>query len=83
MNLNHFSSKYAFAFNQLYPWSSVDAFVSGAGGLKFKSRIGQIGHSVADSLPPLRHFFKRTCADRAQSRGESQLVTRFDVLQRG
>ena len=30
-------------------WSSGNAFVSGAGGLGFKSRAGQIGHSVANS----------------------------------
>ena len=42
-------------------WSSGDGFVSGAGGLRFKSRAGQIGHSVANGLPPLRHFFERIC----------------------
>ena len=39
-------------------WPSGNAFVSGAEGLRFKSRVGQIGHSVANDLPPLRHFFK-------------------------
>ena len=29
-------------------WSSGNAFVSGAEGLRFKSRAGQIGHSVAN-----------------------------------
>ena len=29
-------------------WSSGNAFVSGVGGLWFKSRAGQIGHSVAN-----------------------------------
>ena len=29
-------------------WSSGNAFVSGAGGLRFKSRAGQIEHSVAN-----------------------------------
>ena len=47
-------------------WSSGNAFVSGAGGLRFKSRAGQIGHSVAKGSPPLRHFFKRSCVARAQ-----------------
>ena len=47
-------------------WSSGNAFVSGAGGLRFKSRAGQIGHSVANGSPPLRHFFERSCVARAQ-----------------
>ena len=53
-------------FNIPASWSSGNAFVSGAGGLRFKSRAGQIGHSVADSSPPLRHFFERSCVARAQ-----------------
>ena len=47
-------------------WSSGNAFVSGAGGLRFKSRAGQIGHSVANGSPPLQHFFERSCVARAQ-----------------
>ena len=47
-------------------WSSGNAFVSGAGGLRFKSRAGQIRHSVANGSPPLRHFFERSCVARAQ-----------------
>ena len=47
-------------------WSSGNAFVSGAGGLRFKSRANQIGHSVANGSPPLRHFFERSCVARAQ-----------------
>ena len=47
-------------------WSSGKAFVSGAGGLRFKSRVGQIGHSVANGSPPLRHFFEGSCVARAQ-----------------
>ena len=39
-------------------WSSGNAFASGAGGLKFKSRAGQMGHSVANGLPLLQHFFE-------------------------
>ena len=31
------------------------AFVSGTEGLRFKSLTGQIKHSVANGLPPLRH----------------------------
>ena len=40
-------------------WSSGNAFVSGAGGLSFKFRTGQVGHRVAIASPPLRHFFER------------------------
>ena len=38
---------------QLTPasWSSGNAFISGAGGLRFKSQAGQIGHSVVNSSP--------------------------------
>ena len=34
-------------------WSSGNAFVSEEGGLRFKSRDGQIRHSVANGSPPL------------------------------
>ena len=47
-------------------WSSRNALVSGAEGLRFQSRAGQIGHSVANGSPPLRHFFERSCVARAQ-----------------
>ena len=62
----------------------LDALVSGARGLRFKSRAGQIGHSVANSSPPLQHFFKQSCVARAQRTGDGpcQLVTRFGVIQR-
>ena len=42
-------------------WMSGKAFVSGAVGPKFKSRADRIEHSVANGLPPLRHFLKRRC----------------------
>ena len=29
-----------------------------AGGLRFKSRAGQIGQNVTNGSPPLRHFFE-------------------------
>ena len=38
--------------------SSGNTFVSGAGDLRFKSQVGQIGHNVANSSPPLGHFFE-------------------------
>ena len=52
--------------NILASWSSGNAFVSGAGGLRFKSRAGQIGRSVAIGSPPLRHFFERNYVALAQ-----------------
>ena len=42
---------------RLASWSSGNAFVSGAGGLRFKSRAGQIGHSVAKRLATTVAFF--------------------------
>ena len=53
-------------FFQPASWSSGNAFVSGAEGLRFKSRAGRIGHSAANGSPPLRHFFERSCVARAQ-----------------
>ena len=38
--------------------SSGNAFVSGAGGLRLKSRAGQSGHSVANGSPPMQHLLK-------------------------
>ena len=46
--------------------SSSNAFVSGAEGMRFKSRTSQIGHNVANGLPPLRHFFEKRCVVWAQ-----------------
>ena len=36
-----------------------------SGGLKFKSRAGQIEHSVAYGSTPLRHLFERNCVAQA------------------
>ena len=52
--------------NELACRSSGNAFVSEAEGLKFISRAGQIGHSVANGLSPSQHFFESSCAARAQ-----------------
>ena len=41
--------------------------VFGTEGLRFKSRAGQIGHSVANGSPPLLHFFKRCCYGRTRN----------------
>ena len=46
-------------------------FVSGLGGLRFKSQAGQIEHSVANSLPQLQHFLKRICV--ACRRNDSEM----------
>ena len=37
-------------FTRSASWSRGNVFVSGAGGQKFKSRDGQIGHSVANGF---------------------------------
>ena len=46
--------------------NQINAFVSGAESQRFKSQAGQVGHSVANGSPPLRHFFERSCVARAQ-----------------
>ena len=67
-------------------WLSGTAFVSGAGGLKFKSRVGQIGHSFAYGSPPLRHFFEKAVLPAGSMMqgwyGLRQFVARFGVVQR-
>ena len=59
------------------------AFISGMEDLKFKPRADQIGHSVINGSPSLRHFFVKSCVFRAQLRGDwlRKLVTRFGVVQ--
>ena len=55
---------YDFWFKSLIGTASClsgNAFASGTGGLRFKSRVSQIGHSVAIGSPPLRHFFEMSC----------------------
>ena len=60
LNIEH--NRLAFTqTTQLRSSGHANVFVSGAGGLRFKSRAGQIGHSVANGSPPLRHFFERSC----------------------
>ena len=65
-------------------WSSSNAFASGAGALRFKSRVRQIRHSIVNDLPLLKHFFKRSCVARVQWRraGPRKLVSHFGVTQR-
>ena len=42
-------------------WSSGNALVSGVGGLKFKSRAGQIGHSCQQLATAAIFFRKKLC----------------------
>ena len=37
-----------------------------AGSQGFKSRAGQVGHSVGNGSPPLQRFFERNCVATAQ-----------------
>ena len=46
-----------FIFTLYQPVSRAVTHLSHAGSLRFKSRAGQIGHSVANGSPLLRHFF--------------------------
>ena len=64
--------------------SRGNAFVFRAGGLRFKSRAGQIWHRVANDSPSQRHFFERSCVTRDQWRGcePGKLVTWFGVVLR-
>ena len=48
----------------LYLYLSCRNFAIGAGGLEFNSRSGEVGNSVADDLPRLRHFFGAVLATR-------------------
>ena len=58
--LQCFSKLATVCFKLMAPasWTSGNALVSAAGGLRFKSRTGQIGHSVTNGSPPLRHSLK-------------------------
>ena len=58
----HFTTKLKCTLISAASWSSVSVTVE----LKFKSRPGQIGHSVANGSPPMRHFFEKSCIARAQ-----------------
>ena len=68
----------------LFVGRAVTRLSPGAGGPKFKSRAVQIEHSVANSLPPLPHFFERCCVAWAKRYGDGprQLVQRFGAIQR-
>ena len=58
-------AKINFGYVQVVKW--YNAFFSGARGLWFKSRAGQIVQSVANGSPPLRHFFKMKRVARARN----------------
>ena len=59
-------------------WSIGNAFVSGAGGLRFKSRASKIGHIVANGSSSLRQLFERSrvaASIATQRDGPRQLFT--------
>ena len=47
-------------------WSSGNALVFAAEDPRFKSRAGEIGHSVPDGSPSLQHFSEKSCVAWAQ-----------------
>ena len=55
------------------------AFVSGPKDRRFKSRQGQIGHSVANGSLPLRHFFERSCVIYSRNDAEMAPPTRYTL----
>ena len=65
----------------LASWSSGNAFVSGAGSLRFKSWAGQVGHSVANGCN-ISWNGAVLPTDALTRRWLRQLVTRFGVIQR-
>ena len=67
--------KYCWYFKN---WTSSKAFVSGAGGLRFKSRAGQIRQCCQRFAIAVLFLPKKLCCPRAQWRGDGprKLVTR-------
>ena len=63
-------------------WLSSNAFVSGAGDLRLKFWVGQIGHCQRLATAAI-FLLKELCFSRAQWRGVGwrELITRFGVLQ--
>ena len=45
----------------VHQFVECNAFVSGAGGLRFTSLTSEIEHSVANGSLPLRRFFEMSC----------------------
>ena len=60
--------------------SSGNAFVSGARVLRFKSRAGQIEHSVASESLPLRYFFEKSSVARRCNDAEMGLENSLHAL---
>ena len=54
-------------------WSSSNAFVSRAWGLRFNFWAGQIEHTIANNSPPLWHFFQRCCVAQEQWHREPEV----------
>ena len=65
-------------------WAITGSSLSRAGGLRFISRAGQIGHNITNGSPPVKHLFERSWLARALRRVDepSKLITRFSVIQR-
>ena len=53
-------------------WLNGNLLFYEAGSLTFKSRASQIGHSVANCLPPLRFFSGSSGVAQVKSRGEGR-----------
>ena len=66
---------------QPFIWSNGNALVSGAGGLKFKSRARQIGTFPAVATAATFFRKKLCCRGAMTQRWTRILVTRFGVIQ--
>ena len=66
--------RFGFYFPAPARWLNGNVLGSGTGGLRLKSRAGQIGHSVANGSPGLRYFFKRSCVARRRNGVEMDLA---------
>ena len=61
--------------------SSGNEFIFGVGGLRFKSRADQIGHSLDNSSPSLQYFFESSCMPTSAKRSH-QLEPDIGVIKR-
>ena len=59
--------------DQLERWSSDNAFVSGVGGLRFKSRTG-------NGSPPLQNFLEWSCITLRRNESEMSPTNSLHVL---
>ena len=66
-------SRHSFKTGQALDHSATavnNAFVSKMEGLRFKSRVGEIGLNVANGSPPLQNFFERSFVARRRNDAE-------------